>query len=111
MVKLLQDTKTKKRRTAAAIQYDPDNDAAPILAAFGEGHMADKIIETAEEVGVPVLPDPDLAAMLAKMSVGDEIPPALYEVVAKVLIFVGEMDQSYNKKIKQAAKSAKHQDK
>jgi len=70
------------------------------MAAFGEGYLAEKIISIARESGVPVLPDPSLASMLSKISVGDEISPELYEAVAKVLAFVSEMDRSYGEKIR-----------
>ena len=84
---------------AAAISYDPDENSAPVLAAFGEGHLAEKIIAVARESGVPILPDPSLSSMLSKISVGDEIPEELYEAVAKVLIFVSEVDKTYRDKI------------
>ena len=87
-------------KRAAAISYDPNEDDVPVLAAFGEGHMARKIVEIAEGSGVPILPDPSLSSMLARISVGDEISPELYEAVAKVLAFVGEIDQGYGEKIK-----------
>gem|GEM_PF-395048 len=84
---------------AAALSYDPAENDAPVLAAFGEGYLAQKIVSIARESGIPVLPDPSLASMLSKISVGDEISPELYEAVAKVLIFVSEMDRSYAEKI------------
>ena len=85
--------KTLKR--AAAISYDQDEHDVPVLSAFGEGYIAEKIVSIAKESGVPVLPDPSLASMLSKLSVGDEISPEMYEAVAKVLIFVGEVDRKY----------------
>ena len=98
-----EDNKGKRPlRRAAALSYDPENDSVPILSAFGEGFLAEKILEMAEESGVPIVPDPKLAAMLAKMSVGDDIPPSLYDVVAKVLLFVSEMDSKYGEKLRQA---------
>ena len=87
---------------AAAISYNPSDNDAPVLAAFGEGYLAQKIVSIAKESGVPVLPDPNLASMLSKISVGDEISPELYEAVAKVLFFVSEVDRSYAEKIKRA---------
>jgi flagellar biosynthesis protein len=98
----LRNKKPPKR--AAALSYSPGEDKAPILSAFGEGFLAEKIIHAAREAGVPVLPDADLASMLAKMSVGDEIPSSLYEIVAKVLLFVGEMDKEYGRKIRRASR-------
>ncbi|MDR3278374.1 MAG: EscU/YscU/HrcU family type III secretion system export apparatus switch protein [Oscillospiraceae bacterium] len=89
----------KKHKTAAVLKYDPEKDGAPILTAFGEGYIADKIVEVAHETGVPVVPDAPLAALLSRISVGDEIPEELYEVVAKILIFVSELDGSYAEKI------------
>lgn len=91
----------KKVTRAAAISYDPNDNDVPVLAAFGEGYVARKIVEVAQESGVPILPDPSLTSMLSKISVGDEISPELYEAVAKVLAFVGEMDKGYGEKIRQ----------
>lgn len=90
------------KKRAAALKYSPEEDAVPILAAFGEGYVAERMVEVAGESGVPVLPDPDLTAMLARMSVGDEIPPELYGVVAKVLVFVSEVDQDFGKRLRRA---------
>ena len=44
--------------------------------------------------------DRELASMLSQLSIGDEIPPVLYEVVANVLIFVSDMDRKYGSKIR-----------
>ena len=90
----------KTVRRAAAISYDPTLHDVPILSAFGEGYLAQKIVEVAKESGVPILPDPSLSSMLSKISVGDEISPEMYEAVAKVLVFVSEVDRSYGEKIK-----------
>jgi len=87
-------------RRAAAISYDPEKNDAPVLAAFGEGHIAEKIVAVAKESGVPIVPDPSLSSMLSKISVGDEIPEELYEAVAKVLIFVSEVDRSYGDRLR-----------
>jgi len=91
---------------AAAIAYDPSSHDAPILAAFGEGQLAKKIVEVAKEAGIPILPDPDLSAMLSQVSVGDEISPEMYEAVAKVLAFVSEVDRTYGEKVKKSMGTA-----
>ena len=90
----------KRITRAAAISYDPDENDAPVLAAFGEGYIAEKIVAVAKESGVPILPDPSLSSMLSKISIGDEIPEELYEAVAKVLVFVSEVDRSYGERIR-----------
>lgn len=93
-----------KKKMAAALRYDPGSDDVPVLAAAGEGHVAERIIERALEHGIPVTEDSDLASMLTKMSVGDQIPPELYEVVARVLIFVSRTDQDYGQRIRHAGR-------
>jgi len=89
-----------KKLQAAAISYDPAENDVPILSAFGEGHMAQKIVDVAKESGVPVLPEAGLTKMLSKLGVGDEIAPEMYDAVAKVLAFVSEVDRRYGEKIK-----------
>jgi len=94
------DENEKKITQAAAISYDPAENAVPILSAFGEGHMAQKIVDVARESGVPVMPEPGLTGLLSSLSVGDEIAPEMYDAVAKVLAFVSEMDRSYGEKVR-----------
>lgn len=89
MVKNLQNLK------AAALRYDPAQDDLPLLTAFGQGYVAEKIITLAEEEKIPVVYDAALADMLGKMNLGDEIPPELYAVVAQILVFVSQSDQNY----------------
>jgi len=94
-------SENQKRKTrAAAISYDPTETDVPILSAFGEGHLAEKIVEVAKESGVPVMKEPGLTNVLSKLSVGDEIAPEMYDAVAKVLAFVSDMDRSYGEKIR-----------
>ena len=88
---------------AAAISYDPDENEVPVLAAFGEGHLAQKIVSVAKESGIPIVPDPSLSSMLSKISVGDEISPEMYDAVAKVLAFVSEIDRSFGEKLKRSS--------
>ena len=93
-----------KKLQAAALRYDPEQDDIPVLTAFGEGFVAQRIIDAAEDHGIPVTADKQLASVLSKLSVGDQIPPQLYAVVAKLLVFVGEMDRGYGNKLNAAGK-------
>lgn len=88
----------KGLKQAAALQYSLDKDKAPKIIALGQGVIAEKIIETAEGNDIPTYVDPALAKTLSTLQIGDEIPPQLYEVVAKILIFVNHLDQTYGKK-------------
>jgi len=102
-----ENTTERKVKRAAAISYDPAVNDVPVLAAFGEGHLAQKIVELAQESGIPVMPEPGLASMLSKLGIGDEISPDMYEAVAKVLAFVSEVDRSYGEKVKRGWGGAK----
>jgi len=90
----------KKKMQAAALSYDPGENDVPILSAFGEGNVAQKIVDVARESGVPVVPEPGLTGLLSRLSVGDEIAPEMYDAVAKVLAFVSEMDRTYGEKVR-----------
>ena len=88
------DKKGKKaRKTAIALKYDQEKDEAPIIAASGSGYVAERIIQEAEENEVPVVYDKDVSEVLAQFSVGDAIPPALYDAVAQILIFISGVDK------------------
>ena len=79
-------------KQAIALEYDP-NDLAPKVIASGKGALAEKIIEKAKEVNVPLHQDSKLADTLSKLEIGDYIPPELYEVVAEILVFVDRMEK------------------
>ena len=87
----------KKVRKAIALRYDTGYDS-PIVTAAGMGHVADKIIESAEENMVPIVRDEGLANMLSNVDVGDQIPLELYDVVAKVIAYVMDTDQLLNRR-------------
>lgn len=88
--------KEKKIRQAVALEYDPQNDA-PTVIATGRGALAERIVERAQEAGVPVHQDGKLADTLSRLQIGDMIPPELYEVVAEILVFVDAMDKIQEK--------------
>ena len=84
--------KDNKVKQAIALSYDPNEDAPKVIAS-GRGFLAEKMIEKAKEVDVPVHRDDKLADTLSRLEVGDMIPPKLYEVVAEILVFVDAMDK------------------
>ena len=79
-------------KTAVALRYDSDLEAAPRIIATGKGYIADKIIEIAQQENVPIHRDDAVARTLSKLDFGDTIPPELYEVVSKILIYVDRVD-------------------
>ncbi len=81
------------RRAAAALRYKQDEDKAPKLVAKGAGIVAEKIIQTAKESGVPIHEDPDLLALLMTLDIGEYVPPELYMAIAEVLAFIYRMNK------------------
>ena len=71
---------------AVALRYNGSD--APRVTASGRGPVAARIEALAREHGVPLQEDPQLAATLAQVPLGEEIPQALYAAVAEVLAFV-----------------------
>lgn len=81
-----------RKPIANALKYNPDDDGAPKVVAKGKGFTAEKIKELAEKNGIPIYKDERLSKQLYNLSIGDEIPPELYNVVAEVLTFIAKLD-------------------
>ena len=86
----------KKRRVATALKYKSD-DSAPKLVAKGLGLVAENIINKATESEVAIYKDETLAKQLYNLSVGEQIPPDLYNAVAEVLVFIARLDKESKK--------------
>ncbi|MEN6466360.1 MAG: EscU/YscU/HrcU family type III secretion system export apparatus switch protein [Syntrophaceae bacterium] len=83
----------KKPKLAAAIQYDPQKHAAPIVAARGSGAIAEKIISVAKKHNIPVREDAALVQVLSRLDLDTQIPVELYRAVAEVLAFVYSLNE------------------
>jgi flagellar biosynthesis protein len=83
-----------KRKQAAALKYDPDQNGAPVLVAKGKGQIAENIIKRAKQANVPIEEDPILVSYLCDLPLGEEIPPELYLAVAQVLAFIFKFDKN-----------------
>lgn len=70
---------------AVALHYN--GNGAPRVIAKGGGVVADRILETAREHKIPLEEDAALAASLARLDLGTEVPRELYVAVANVLAF------------------------
>ena len=73
-----------KKNKAAALKYNMEEDTAPVVIASGYGPMAEKIIDIAEQKGIPVFKDDSAASLLCMLDVGTNIPVELYEVIAAI---------------------------
>ena len=74
-------------KKAVALSYDEERDSAPVIVASGMGYMAEKIVETARESGVPVYEDNSLASILTQLELGSEIPDQLYQAIVDIYVY------------------------
>ncbi|MDJ0767436.1 MAG: flagellar biosynthesis protein FlhB [Ilumatobacter sp.] len=87
---------TNPTHIAVALRYDAERGGAPRVLAVGAGAVAGKIRQRARESKIPIVEAKPLArALWRACDVGDEIPAALYEAVAKVLAFVHRLDRRF----------------
>jgi flagellar biosynthesis protein len=63
------------------------------VTALGKGYFAEQMVKEAERSHVQIVEDQSLSHVLHRLSVGDEIPEALYQVVAEILVFVYQADR------------------
>ena len=84
--------KEMRKKKAVALQYRMEY-PAPKVVATGSGHMAQKIIDAAKDAQVRLHHNPGLVEELAKVELGAEIPPELYEIVAQILVFIDDLDR------------------
>lgn len=86
------DINKKPVKEAVALSYT-EEESAPTVVAAGRGQVAENIIRTATNAGVPIHADATLAHALNMLQIGQEIPTELYNVVAQVLIYVKDIDE------------------
>jgi len=86
---------THKDIIATALQYDAAKDTAPRVTAKGRGYVAEKIIELANQNGIPIKADPALVEILSQLDIDQHIPVELYKAVAEILAFVYSLNERY----------------
>lgn len=90
---------SKAGNKAVALKYNIQSDAAPIIVASGYGYVAEKIIDLADQSGIPVYRDDTTANMLAMLEIGSNVPPELFEIVAAIYIDLLRMSDELKKNI------------
>ncbi|MHB8765469.1 MAG: flagellar biosynthesis protein FlhB [Deferrisomatales bacterium] len=85
---------TNPTHLAVALRYDPAEMDAPRLVAKGADRVAERIIELAQEHGVPRYQAVPVArALFAQVEIGEAIPADLFQVVAEILAHVYRLRQ------------------
>jgi len=80
---------TNPTHYAVALQYNPDNNQAPLVKARGMRKRALKIRSYANEFDVPIIENPPVArALYASAKEGEQIPAEYFQVVAEILAYV-----------------------
>ncbi|SDJ65238.1 EscU/YscU/HrcU family type III secretion system export apparatus switch protein [Billgrantia gudaonensis] len=87
------DSRQPLRRQAVALAYR-DGDDAPRVLAKGYGDMAERILSEARRQGIYVHDAPELVSLLMGLDLDERIPPALYQVIAEILVWVYELSDA-----------------
>ena len=83
---------TNPTELAVAIQYEPEQMAAPIVVAKGAGVMAQRIRRLALELNIPIIEKKSLAQELYKeVEINHPISDKSYAAVAEVLAYVYQL--------------------
>lgn len=84
----------KDQQAAVALRYDQAAQAAPRVLAAGYGEIAKAILKLARENNIHIHNDQQLAQLLARIPVGQEIPEQAYQLVAELLAFLYHADKN-----------------
>ncbi|NOY09833.1 MAG: hypothetical protein GXP33_13435 [Spirochaetes bacterium] len=79
---------------AVAVKYIEDL-PAPFVIAKGKGELAQIIKKIAADNNISLLKDINLTESLIELDVGSYIPEELYELIAKILVFVLDLRKKY----------------
>jgi len=80
---------TNPTEYAVALEYRPEEMAAPSVVAKGRNLLAQRIKREANWHGIPIIENPPLAqALYRTVDVGQAIPAKLYAAVAEILAFI-----------------------
>jgi len=89
-----EESSSDSRRRAVALVYNGERTDAPRVVAKGYGNLADRIIELASQEGVFVHDSPELVTLLMQVDLDARIPESLYQVIAELLVWIGQIDHA-----------------
>lgn len=86
---------TNPTHIAVAIGYEEEAEEVPIIITMGQGPVADKIIQIANDAHVPIMRNVSLARQLfATGTQGDYIPRDTYQAVAEILRWIESLEEN-----------------
>lgn len=78
---------------AVAIEYKEQTEPAPRVVTMGQGMIADQIVRYAQEAGVPIMRNVQLAQTLfQKGKIGEYVPEETYEAIAELLQWLKRLE-------------------
>ena len=77
---------------AVALRY-PEWADAPYISAKAKGSVAKRLVEIADENGIPIVEDAEMANVLSLQNVGSFIPESTYSAIATIFAFVVKLDE------------------
>lgn len=90
---------TNPTHFAVGVQYELDW-PAPKIVAKGKDYMALRIIRAAEEQGIPVYQQAQLARALYQVELDQFVPAALFKAVAQVIAHLAKVDSRLRRKLR-----------
>lgn len=84
------------KKHAVALKYDGSKNKSPVIIAGGSGYVAQKVVEIAENSGVPVYKDDSLSIMLSQLDIGNEIPEELFKTIVDIYVYFLDYKQNDN---------------
>jgi type III secretion protein U len=89
---------TNPTKIAVALQYEEGRTPLPVIAAMGQGAVAKKMRQVAEEEGIPIMENVPLAReLLEQGEAGNYIPSDLIEPVAEIMRWVNELADNHRR--------------
>ncbi len=82
-----------EKTTAVALKYEKEKGGAPKVIAKGEGVIAQKILQKAEEFEIPIFKNEALAKSLLDLNLDEQISPNLYKAIAEVFVWLMQSEQ------------------
>lgn len=82
---------SRKSGRAVALKYDKSS-GAPLVIASGMGYTAERMVEVAEDNGVPIYEDNSLATMLSQLELGQPVPPELFQAIVEIYVYFLNFD-------------------
>ena len=70
----------------------------PKILAMGRGDMAQKLLDWADEQGLTIEKNSDLAQVLMNLNLGDSVPEEVFMAVAEILYYIYEVNAQFKVK-------------